>query len=137
MSDPNLKTIRELLYYIADHRAGSTSAVAGQGFLLDAERGDTIEEFTNADVLTINGVTITVRHGNYLWKEDRTFTRPRRKDEPIPGTDGRSGRLYDDLRKVQEEFLKKQKPMDQQSYRHPDEIPMTGEKAKGGKTSLS
>ncbi len=98
MTDPNLKTIREIVYYTLDHRATAAEPYATQGFILDEEAGDKATLYDSgpvADEIVFTHrnkkdpsknvlVIITVPRGGYLFRADRTFQRPRKDDEVLP-----------------------------------------------------
>lgn len=94
MTDPTLKFIHEVIYYVPDYRPGAPTALVAEGFVIDAEKGERLTFKHDADVLELREkrkdlpdvvVTITIPHGGYLYRMERQFVRRRTpSDAPAP-----------------------------------------------------
>lgn len=85
-TDPNKKTVREIIYYVHDHRAMAQAALSGQGFAVDEEIGESAILDTDAgDILILKEGKatrrITMPKTGYVFREERTIVRDRKADE--------------------------------------------------------
>jgi len=82
MTDPKLKTIREVVYYILDARPTAPHPVYGIGYTLDEEGGDSIVSTDTRDLLTFisTGEVVEVRRDKYVYKTNR-YIQVKRKTE--------------------------------------------------------
>ncbi len=99
MSDPNKKTLIEIVYYFANPLVTAQSPFIGELFTLDAEQGDEfflnnfmaddtivlstkVQTQTNGTKKILPGSRVTVSKG-YLWRTVTEVTRERKDTDPV------------------------------------------------------